>query len=380
MRVVIVYLSAGGLSGGAVKTLRRQLPLFRGDPRIESVDVFLPRKSLHVLDARDNPRTWPALDPLCGFPWLRHAIGQLHPDVVFIPTATCIDCRGIPVVCMVRNTEPLVEPIGGNSLQGIARNLLLVRNARAACRQATRVIAVSRFVQTLLIDRWTIPPGKIPVVYHGVESPHEVRRAVRPSCLRGYRVGSFWLSAGSLRSYRGLKDAISALAMRDSDDEYLCIAGSPLQANPYHQRMLRLANRLGVGHRVRWLGHCSQEEMSWCFTNCRAFIMTSRMEACPNIVLESLSHGCLSISTTRPPMPEFYQDTALYYDAGDVMALRAAMDRVTAMACRERLSRQASAQHRAEQFSWESNFDATVRELENAAAAGKQRKIGRRAA
>ena len=41
--------------------------------------------------------------------------------------------------------------------------------------------------------------------------------------------------------------------------------------------------------------------------------MTSRVEACPNIALEAMSHGAFCLAADNPPLPEFFQGAALYY-------------------------------------------------------------------
>jgi hypothetical protein len=56
--------------------------------------------------------------------------------------------------------------------------------------------------------------------------------------------------------------------------------------------------------------------MAWCFESCEAFVVTSRGEARPNMVLEALSHGCLSLSTDRPPLPQMLAGAALLLPGG----------------------------------------------------------------
>ena len=82
---------------------------------------------------------------------------------------------------------------------------------------------------------------------------------------------------------------------------------------PYLQRMKNLAEKLGVNSQIAWTGHLNAAEMSWCYSHCRLFLMTSRVEACPNIALEAMSHGAFCLAADNPPLPEFFQEAALYY-------------------------------------------------------------------
>ena len=74
-----------------------------------------------------------------------------------------------------------------------------------------------------------------------------------------------------------------------------------------------------------WAGQLTEPEMAWCFGHCEAFVMTSRAEACPNVALEAMSHGCRVVSTSQPPMPEFFGEAAAYYRGGDARDLARAV-------------------------------------------------------
>src|SRR5262249_30526606 len=135
-------------------------------------------------------------------------------------------------------------------------------------------------------------------------------------------------TAGSIRPARGLEDLIKAMAivLRQGLALRLVIAGKPdAGTHAYKARLEHMARRIKVDTYILWAGQLSSLEMSWCYYNCAAFVMTSRAEACPNTALEAMSHGTLCISGDHPPMPEFFRDTALFYPCGDAQALAAVM-------------------------------------------------------
>lgn len=49
--------------------------------------------------------------------------------------------------------------------------------------------------------------------------------------------------------------------------------------------------------------------------DCEAFLMTSRVEACPNIALEAMAHGCLCIAADDLPLLKIVEDAAVFYPA-----------------------------------------------------------------
>ncbi|MBN1553876.1 MAG: glycosyltransferase [Phycisphaerae bacterium] len=368
MRVAIVYLSGGGLSGGARSTLRALVPILRRDERIEKLDLFVPPRAMHLPDiAALQPNTWPARDRFFRHANLRRRIRSLRPDVVFIPNAAWFDADGVPTVCMVRNMEALLLPFGENPLREGVKNILRARFARRACQKSTRIIAVSRFVRDFLVDRRRLATEKIGVVYHGVPEAPPEEQTRRPAGLAEEDT-PFWFSAGSFIPYRGYEDAIRAFAARvkTGRDERLVLAGGAVYSDAYLNRTKALARRLGVEADVRWVGHVDANRMAWCFRNALGFIMTSRLEACPNLVLEALANGALSISTTHPPMPEMYGPAALYYPAGDADSLGEAMDALAAMSPLEREEARNTARTRAREFSWDAAGRRTIEQLQRA--------------
>jgi glycosyltransferase involved in cell wall biosynthesis len=106
--------------------------------------------------------------------------------------------------------------------------------------------------------------------------------------------------------------------------------------------------------------------------------MTSRVEACPNTVLEAMSHSCVSVSTDCPPMPEMYGSAALYYPAGNSAQLASQLVAAMKLDIATRYHMQAAARRRASEFSWQRTVDGTVRELQ--IACGQVGRQGQRAA
>ena len=367
--MVIVYLSGGGLSGGGRNTLRALVPRLQDDPRVSRLEVFVPPQAMSLPEVTPlYPRTWAAHDRLIGWRGLRGQIRELKPDVVFIPNAAWFDAGEIPTVCMLRNMEAVLAPFGDNPFGMGLKNLLRSCIARRAFRKATRIIAVSQFVRDFLVNRWGFPERKIGVVHHGVDSAVPVDQMHPPGSLGDGEVGPFWFTAGSLLPYRGLEDIIRALAIRTrrGAEENLLIAGEPVYSETYKSNMQKLARTCGVADRVRWVGYLDRREMAWCLRKGLGFVMTSRLEACPNLALEAMSYGSLSIATTCPPMPEVFDEAAMYYRSGDSDELAAKLEQLHQMSDEDSNLRRAAALALAETFSWAVTADRTIGQLQAA--------------
>jgi glycosyltransferase involved in cell wall biosynthesis len=362
VRIAVVNLTGGGLSGGYVKYLRNVMPRLASDRRVTDLHVCFP-------DAMQAPDlgALPSLRWRTGAGGLVHLVASLSPDVVFVPTARWPGRLATPVVTMVRNMEPLLVPYAGHSWTEGLRNLLRRRSARQACSQSTRIIAVSTFVAQFLEQQWQVPPDKVGVVYHGVDEDRPEIEQCPPALVGDTR--PFLFTAGSIRPARGLEDVLEALggSSARSDGVRLVIAGSVDRATArYAGRLqLRYATLASEG-RVLWLGSLTPEQMAWCYRRCLAFVTTTRAEACPNTALEALAHGCVIISTNQPPMPEFFQEHAHYYAPGDSTVLADVIQRSLGLSQDARTQAALASRRRASAFTWAETARKTIDELQTA--------------
>lgn len=357
LRLVLVHFTAGGVSLGARRILERFLPAADGDPRFQLEAVLLPPDhGLELplgLDSR--VRSWPqGLSLSATRRWLDREVERLDPQLVFFSSPVGFRCGARPFVVTATNMEALAMPVGNNPPMEALRNLARRWAMMRASRQADGVVAVSDFVREHLVTRAGIAPGKVAVALLGAEAPVPPSRWSQPT--NPPEVGKFWFTVGSILPYRGLEDALQALAelaARGFPEERLVVVGSPGRSRAYLHRMQRLAVTLGVDQRVDWRQRLSDEELGWLYGHCRAFLMTSRVEACPNTAMEAMAHGCVSISSTSPAMPEVFQDAALYYPTGEPTALADRMEEVMRWDDGARGPMSERGRARAESLSWE---------------------------
>jgi glycosyltransferase involved in cell wall biosynthesis len=301
---------------------------------------------------------------------LKENLKNFLPDVIFIPTSRYLRFGATPVVNMVRNMEPLVR-IPGNPITEIFINHMRKHITKRSVFKANRVIATSEHVKNHL-DDWGIESERIVKIYHGVNVKKN-SVPLKPKTIPDGWFGEFLFTAGSIRPARGLEDLLNAmkyLELEVSKVVNLVIAGESGQnmAN-YKKRLVDWIESNHLSSKILWVGDLHDEEMSWCYQNCSAFVMTSRVEACPNIALESMSEGCICLSTNTPPMPEIYGDTAIYYPATDGKALAKCVKNVFAMDIKQRETISKRARARAHTFSWDTSVQRTINVL--AKTAGK---------
>ena len=359
MRVAMLNVTGGNLSGGYRKYLQHVVPLLRQHAAVNELFISLPPAHVSLLPPSSDVHAWKPGEQWLGFPSLRREVRAWKPDVVFIPTARVVDCDA-PCVSMVRNMQPMIPAHVSDGVSALVTHRLRKMLSQHAVRRATRVIAVSQFVKDFLVQQWRVPPSRVAVVPHGVNVP--ALTMTTPDVMNMLESERFLFAAGSLLPYRALEDAIGALACAQSPDLLLAVAGVGSPA--YRNRLRQLAVERGVAHRVCWLGHVKEEAMRWGFQQCVAFVMTSRVEACPNVALEAMADGALCLSTRFAPMPEVFGDCAWYYDGNDVSALGALVDRACMISYVERAALREAVVRRASGFRWEATVNATVEQLQ----------------
>ena len=258
--------------------------------------------------------------------------------------------------------EPFISPMKEETIRQKARRFIQRRMAICSIRRADHTIGVSNFVVEFLIGALHIDGRKITRVYHGV-SRKLSSDLERPSAVPIGWDNGFLFTGGSIRPARGLIDILDALAELHENhmDLRLIIAGdADTGMKGYWEDLKNLIKSRGIESSVCWAGNLGEKEMSWCYEHCSVFIMTSRVEACPNIALEVLSHGAIAIAADNPPLPEIFSDCAEYYPAGNSRSLARLILKKTAQSEGERLASSRKSQVRSSLFNWDSTAEETL--------------------
>jgi glycosyltransferase involved in cell wall biosynthesis len=373
MRIAIINPTGGGMSGGYKKYLRNILPRMAEHPDVEELLCITP-PSVKLMDwvpySRNitfaDCRPYGLASMLSVDRHLKSSLERFAPDVVFIPMERYVSFDRAPKVNMVRNMEPL-KSLPQYSSKERLRHLVQRSVSRMATKKANRVIAVSEFVRDHLVEHWSLPASKISVIHHGVTLPsvkHE-----RPMAIPMGWEGQFLFTAGAVEPYRGLEDIISAIKQyRDQCSELKVViaGGARLGMAAYLQRLQDIVEANGLSSNLCFLGEVTEDVMSWCYSHCAIFLMTSRIEACPNTALEAMAHGCLCVAANNPPLPEIFGDAVIYYHPNDEGSLLGVIQQVLNWDQKERKERSERMRLRAAQFNWDTTVDKTIAALRKA--------------
>ena len=372
MKVAIINITNGGISGGYRKYLCNIIPRMVAVTSIEAILCVSPNTL--------NRRGWLGLIPNVEFidckpsrlvshkidPELKIHLEKFSPDVIFIPTERRFCFNKIPVVNMLQNMESLAGVNEGNPISERVKNWFRVYYAKKAIRKAARVIAISRFVKDFLVKRWNVSENKIGLVYYGMDSSGNCD-AIKPPDIPIDPEEKFIFTAGSIRPARGLEDLLWAMYyLRREGKELprLVIAGdtNPNMV-PYQNKLKGWIKKHKLSGRICWVGNLSEDQMKWCYNNCSVFVMSSRVESFGQIALEAMSYGCICISANNPCLPEIFKEAAIYYSPKDSSSLAKMIRSVFSWDSSQRERMAERARSRASEFSWDVCAKKTVEEL-----------------
>jgi Glycosyltransferase len=234
-------------------------------------------------------------------------------------------------------------------------------------RRVRKIVTVSSFSRSRLIDNFDLDPAKIEVVFNGVGEdfhPHsisEITEALAPYQLEPYR----YFIAVSTREPRKNQDLIlrawSAIAENCGTGFKLVLVGGhgsrAIFAGPAN------ADHTGAVANVVTTGYVGQDQLPQLISGAAAMLYPSLYEGFGLPVLEAMACGTPAITTRLTSIPEVAGDAAIYVDPRDPADLAAQMQRLANEEhLREALSSLGLA--RADAFSWTdaaAKMDAVIR-------------------
>jgi sugar transferase (PEP-CTERM/EpsH1 system associated) len=193
-----------------------------------------------------------------------------------------------------------------------------------------RYVAVGQSVRQALIDNEGLPPGRIEIVYNGVDTSsvddrHAVRDSVRAEL--GVAADEFLvLQVARLDTIKDHATALRTIALAASRhaEIRLFLAGD----GPEKPSIVQSIVHLGLEGRVVPLG--MRNDVRRLLAAADAFLLTSVSEGIPVTVLEAMAAGVPVVATAVGGLTEILEDgaTGLLAPAGDAAALSDALVRL----------------------------------------------------
>lgn len=198
------------------------------------------------------------------------------------------------------------------------------------------VTAVSEATASAHIAACMVNPDRLSVIGNGIDVDRwkpDLRTRLKAREELGLRKEFLWLAVGRLEPVKDYPTLLNAFA-RSRQTAQLLILG----AGPFEGELKQMAAGLGLGRRVRFAGF-SPDVARW-MQAADGFVLTSRYEGLPMVLLEAGACGLPVVATNVPGTREVvvHGETGWLTPAGDPEQLAAAMGWLMRIPLRKRLA------------------------------------------
>jgi glycosyltransferase involved in cell wall biosynthesis len=199
-----------------------------------------------------------------------------------------------------------------NQLAAVRRNV----------KRADYIVAISKFVMDDIIrnaDLIGFDTNKSITFIHNGYELNSISLDFKPTYVP---TRPFLFSVGSIiekKNYHVLPPVL------EGNELELIIAGG-VTDNNYIQRILTEAQSFGVESRVTVLSNISEEDKTWYYSNCKAYLQPSLAEGFGLPVIEAMSLGKPVFLSRRTSLPEIGGNLAVYFDAFDANTVKNAFN------------------------------------------------------
>jgi len=157
---------------------------------------------------------------------------------------------------------------------------------RKPLNEFSRIVCVSDFVRNDLVKRG-FDPKKLVTVPSGIDMPPKMN----------VTDGDYILFVGRLVGTKGIPYLLKA--MKDIDSKLVVCGGGPDM-----KKLVKFANRLGLGKKVSFPGRVSEEKKLDLFAGCSVFVLPSIYESYGLAAAEAMSWGKPVVASNVGGLPE----------------------------------------------------------------------------
>lgn len=214
-------------------------------------------------------------------------------------------------------------------------------------KKAKKIITVSEFSKSLLVEKLGIDSKLIQVIYNGVgenflqnDRKHQLDRP-------------YFLYVGNRRNYKNIPAMLEAFSRADIPRDFIfAMSGNPDSEIEF------LIHKLGIENRVRFLGMIPEEDLPAVYKGAHATLFVSKMEGFGLPIVESMASGTPVLISSTSSLPEIAGGAAIAVPYDDLRAIQLGIeilvkDQSTYISCVEK------GLMRAREFSWEKTAKQT---------------------
>lgn len=268
--------------------------------------------------------------------------------------------RGLAARARCVTVHGVAEPVSDSAEKAEKRRRRVAKIATMIGR-ADRAFVVSEHERARTAEAAGCDPGKLVVVHHGVDAerfrPDADTAADRAARGALAPARPYLLYVGAITELKNVGRLLEAFACSRASRALDLVIAGPRRAES--DAILARIPALGLGERVRAVGHVEPAAVPAWIRGAAAVVHPSRYESFGLPVVEAMACGTPVACSDVSALPEVTAGAALLFDPLDVDAIAAAVDRMAEdEALRADLRARGLA--RAAAFRWDRSADATL--------------------
>jgi glycosyltransferase involved in cell wall biosynthesis len=285
-------------------------------------------------------------------PWRLHRADLFHAPFLNIPLA-----YGGKLVLTVHDFT-LLDFI--ESLSTVVHRTYARWMTRLSIKRADRIIAISNYTKSDLLERFQFPPERIDVIHNGLSKrfqpvdPPDVERDLDALGISR----PYMLSLGRNAPHKNFDRVVRAFdgLQRDHPDLSLVLAGKGVSRG---SDLGELTEELGLEDSVDLVGYVSESHLPGLYTGAEVFLLPSENEGFGFPPLEAMACQTPCIVSNTSSLPEITGDAALHVDPDDIRAISRAIEAILQDDGLSSKLRSKGAK-RIEKFSWKRCAEETI--------------------
>lgn len=280
---------------------------FRGSGRLN--DIPLPQAFKHLLVGADQPAR-------SALPLSTGLIERLGADVVHFTTQSGAFRTDVPSIYQPHDLQHLHLPQFFSQAEIDNRE----RVYRAACEQASMVVAMSNWGRDDLISHYGLPPQKVHIIpwapvlgYYPNPTPTDLER-VRATYKLPDRFLLYPAQTWPHKNHIALLRALSHIRTRHGIQVALVCTG---RKTPHFDEITEEARRERVTDLLTFTGFVSPLELRALYRLAHGLVFPSLFEGWGMPVLEAFSEGLPATCSSATLLPQLTAGAAIIFDAND---------------------------------------------------------------
>lgn len=225
-----------------------------------------------------------------------------------------------------------------------------------SCLRADKIIAISEFTKSSIVDKYHIKPHKIKVVYLAGDLSDKVKPIELPDNFLFYPAATW-----EHKNHIALLEALERLIESKKFDGKLVLTGVRTE---YYTKVLNRIISLGLEQRVLHLGQVPYEALPYIYSSAKAVIFPSLFEGFGIPIAEAMQLGIPVACSNTTSLPEVAGNAAIMFNPRNSLSIAKAIDSVWNNSdLREKLRKRGPRQ--AKKFAWDKTAEETVRIYED---------------